>query len=193
MKKMILGSLLALSSTTAMAHEGGAVTLAKVAELAAHRADRLVVLGKLDAGFVNKIEKIQVSKVENAAPVAFRAILSQIAPSQGTPLQAELLFDHDGKALSFKALSGGTSGADPKWTGKAAGTLIENTLHYVLENSSDSMVTPYFSGLASVTLLKSTLNGETVAVGIMMTSTQVQKLHVYLKLDGSFISAEVLP
>lgn len=193
MKKLVLGLVVSLISVTGFAHDDGKVSTAKVAELSAHRIDRLVTLNKIDSGFLKKLDKIEVTKVENAAPVAFKSVVSQTKPATGSPLQVEILFDHDGKPLSFKALAGGAAGSDPQWTEKDAGSLVENALHYVLENSALPMVAPYFSSLTSFTLNKGTLNGKPVVDGVLASSAQAQKLHVYLKLDGTFISAEVLP
>ncbi len=193
MKKLVLGLAISLVSLSGFAHDDGKVGFAKIAELSAHRVDRLVALKKIEVEFLKNLEKIEVSKVENSAPVAFKAVVSQTQPAKGTPLQLEILFDHDGKPLSFKALAGGVAGSDPKWTGKDAGSLAENALHYVLENEALPMVAPYFKNLTSFTLTKGVLNGQAVAAGIITSSAQPQKLHVYLKLDGTFISAEVLP
>ena len=52
----IISSL--LISMTVFAHDGGpGVTNAKAIELSAHRIDRLVTLGKIDASFLKKLEK----------------------------------------------------------------------------------------------------------------------------------------
>lgn len=193
MKTLLVALALTLTSLTVFAHDGGKISLAKAAELAAHRIDRLVALNKIDAGFLKKLDMVEAMAVVNADPVAYRAVVSQTMPTTGTPLQVEILSDHDGKPLSFKLLTGGTAGADPQWPDKDAGSLIENGMHYVLENNTTPMVAPYFNGFTSLRLAKGTLGAQTVATLVLKSSTQAQKLNIYLKLDGTFISAEVVP
>ena len=44
--------------------------------------------------------------------VAFKSVVSQTQPSEGAPVQVELLFDIAGKPLSFKVIAGGVAGPD---------------------------------------------------------------------------------
>ena len=193
MKKLLIAMTLTLTSLTTLAHDDGKVSIAKVAELAAHRIDRLVTLGKIDAGFLKNLETIQVSKVTNSEPVAFRSLASQTAPASGLPLQIEILSDHDGKTLSFKIIPDGSAGADPKWTDKDAGSLIENGMHYVLENNTLTAVAPYDTNFESMRLTKGKLNDQDVALLSIKSSSQAQQLNIYLKLDGTFITTTVTP
>lgn len=190
---LLISCITFLASLSCFADGSGNISLAKAAELSAHRIDRLVTLGKIDAGFLNRLEKIEVSKVENSDPIFYRALVSQTQPAQGNPFQVEILFDRDGKPLSFKAFDGGTAGNDLQWTEKDSISLAENSLHYVLENETDPLVAPYFNNLTSVILKKGSLDGQAVATGILTASNQTQKLQVNLKLDGTFISAQAVP
>lgn len=170
----------------------GAVTSnGKAAELAAHRIDRLVSLGKIDATFMKKMETIEVNTVSNQAPVNYIVRVSQTKPPQGAPLQVDISMDKDGKPLGFKLITGGVAGPDEGWTDKDAVSLSENVLHYLLENSSDAKIAPFDQGLASLVLTKGNLNGSEVAQGQVTSALTKSKLNVYLKLDGTFISAEV--
>lgn len=182
-----------LLSVAAFAHpEGPGASSAKAAELAAHRIDRLVATGKIDASFLKNVETIQVAVVEDQAPVFYKVRVSQTQPAQGKPMQVEISLDEDGKPLASQVLPGGVAGADAGWTGKDAVSLSENALHYVLENSKDAKIAPFDKGLTAFVLTKGTLNGETVARGQITSSLTSEKLNVYLKLDGTFISAEVV-
>lgn len=169
------------------------VSNAKVIELSAHRIDRLVSLSKIDASFLAKLAKMEVTVVQNQAPVAFKVMVSQTAPAQGKPMQVEISFDSAGKPLAFQVIAGGVAGPDAGWTGKDAGSLAENALHYVLENSNTAKVPLFDKSGTSLTLSKQTLNGQTVARGQVLSSATTEKLNIYLKLDGTFISAEVVP
>lgn len=192
----ILFSFLTVSLMSLMtfAHPGGpGVSNAKAAELSAHRIDRLVALGKIDAGFLSRLDKLEVSVVSNQAPVYYKVVVSQTQPVQGSPLKLEISFDDDGKPLAFKLLPGGTAGPDSGWTAKDAVSLSENALHYVLENTSNAQVALFDKGLTSFVLTKGDLNGQQVARGQMTSSLTAEKLNVYLTLDGTFISAEILP
>lgn len=192
MKNALLVIAMVFGSQFALAHDNSTISTAKIAELSAHRVDRLVTLGKIDAAFVSKIERIEVV-AGGMAPVAYKAVVSQTHPQSGTPLQLELQFDHDGKPLSFKVLSGGTAGADMQWTPKNAGELIENGMHYVLENAADATVAPYFKDFSSLVLVKGTLVGKAVALVQVAASSQAKRLNIYVNLDGSLNSVEVEP
>lgn len=166
---------------------------AKVAELTAHRIDRLVSLGKIDGNFLTKLEKVEI-KISNQDPVAFTARASQSQPENGSqPMQLHLSFDKEGKVLAYQVVVGGSAGPDPQWPDKDAATLTENTLHYVLDNAADPKVKMFFDGLTTFTLTKGQLNGSTVARGQVHSSLTAEKLNIYVKLDGTFISAEIIP
>lgn len=192
MKNTLLALAVTFASLTGFA-QTGKISLAKAAELAAHRVDRLVALSKIDASFLKKLETIESKTVENAAPVVYRSVVSQTAPAAGSAMQLEILSDVDGKPLSFKILPGGAAGPDQQWSDKDAGSLIENGMHFVLENNAKPEIAPYNNSFASLKLIKGTVGGQAVAALVVKSSTQPQKLMVYLKLDGTFVSSEVLP
>lgn len=169
------------------------VSSAKVAELTAHRIDRLVTLGKIDAGFLNRFDHMEVSVVPDQAPAYYKVLVSQTAPAGGTPRNLEIFFDENGKPLSFQVLAEGADGPDLGWTAKDAVSLSENALHYVLENTADAKVALFDKSLKTFVLTKENLNGQEVAKGQMTSTLSTEKLNVYLTLDGTFISAEVVP
>jgi len=192
MKTFIFLTSLILSISSFAHPNGPGVTNAKAIELSAHRIDRLVTLGKIDASFLKNLEKMEVSVVQNQAPVYYKVRVTQTQPAQGTPLQLDISYDDDGKPLSFEVIAGGVAGPDAGWTDKDAGSLAENALHYILENNTDAKVALFDKGLTSFVLTKGALNGETVARGQASSNLTTDKLNIYLKLDGTFISAEVI-
>lgn len=178
-------------STLAFAHgDDHGVSNAKAAELAAHRIDRLVALGKIDAAFSKRLETIQVAVVSEG-PAHFKVRLSQTQPASGNPVQVDITLDGKGKPLAHQVVNGGSSGPDRGWSGKDSVTLSENALHYVIDNAKDPKYAPFNDGLKSFVLSKGTYKGQTVARGQILSSLSSGKLNVYLKLDGSFIAAEV--
>lgn len=193
MKKLLLIGSLMLMSLTAAAHEDGAVTNAKAIELAAHRLDRLVALKKLDASFLKKLSTMEVTVVENQPPVQFKVRVSQTKPEKGNPMQVDLTFDHDGKPLAAQVVAGGKPGPEVGFPSKDAAALSENLLHYVLENNTGGKVALFDKGAKTFTITKSKLKGEDVALGQLTSSSTTEKLNIYVKLDGTFISAEVVP
>lgn len=193
MKKLLLTISLLLNTSLVFAHPNGpGVTNAKAIELSAHRIDRLVTLGKIDASFLKNLEKMEVTVVQNQAPVYYKVRVTQTQPAQGNPMQLDISYDEDGKPLSFEVIAGGATGPDAGWTDKDAGSLAENALHYILENNTDAKVALFDKGVTSFTLTKGTLNGETVACGQAISSLTTDKLNIYLKLDGTLISAEIV-
>ena len=169
-----------------------AVSIAKVAELSAHRVERLVTLGKIDAGFNTRLEKITVAAV-SLGSVAFKSMVSQTQPGTGQPMQLEISFDQAGKPLTFQIVAGGVAGPDPQWSGTDAVTLAEDSLHYLIDNLNDPRLKKFNEGLSTVMLSKGQIGSSDVARGQILSSLTTDKLNVYSKLDGTFISAEIVP
>ncbi len=194
MKTILLALTSLLISSTTFAHaDGPGVTKAKAIELAAHRVDRLVALKKIDASFLKRLSSIEVIVVENQAPVYYKTRVSQTTPAEGNPMQLEISLDEDGKPLAFLVIPNGVAGPDMGWPDKNSVELTENALHYVLENVSDAKIAPFDTAATNVTLSKTVLNKQTVVLGQISSSATTDKLNVYLKFDGTFISAEVVP
>ncbi len=78
-------------SIGAQAQTPGPISLAQAAELSAHRVDRLVVIGKIDANFSKRLASIEISRVMNAPPTAFRALVSQTSPTTDPHFKLKLL------------------------------------------------------------------------------------------------------
>lgn len=190
---LILASTLLIGLGNLAQAAGPSITLAKAAELSAHRIDRLVTLGKIDASFLKNLEKIEVAVVANQAPVYFKARVSQTKPAAGNPMQIDISFDQDGKPLAYQLVSGGVAGPEAGWSDIDSVTLIENCLHYILENNGDTKVALFDKSLTNITLTKGTLNGQTIARGQAVSGLTTEKLNVYLNLDGTFVSAKVIP
>lgn len=173
------------------AQTSAGIVKAKVAELTAHRIDRLVSLSKIDGSFLTKTAKMEVAVVQNQAPAYFKVRVSQTQPASGDAIQMDVVYDINGKPLSYTVLPGGTPGPDEVGTDIDAVTLLENGLHYVLENGEkDTKVKPFYTALTTITLAKGQLNEKVVARTQMKSSDSDLTLNVYLNLDGTFISAE---
>ena len=169
------------------------IVKAKAVELTAHRVDRLVSLNKIDSSFLTKAAKMEVSVVQNQAPAYYKVRVTQTQPSSGEAMQMDVVYDGNGKPLSYTVLPGGNSGPDEGWTGVDAITLMENGLHYVLENGEkDANVRPFYTALTTITLSKGQLNGKPVARTQMKSSESALTLNVYVNLDGTFVSAEFI-
>lgn len=193
MKKILLAITSLIISASAFAHaDNPGVTKAKAIELSAHRVDRLVALNKIEASFLKKLDTIEVTVVQNQGPVYFKTRVSQTKPAEGNPLQLEISLDHDGKPLAYQLVPNGVAGPDLAWPVKNSGELTENALHYVLENANDPNIAPFDTDAVSFTLSKAVLDKQTVALGQLTSSATTDKLNIYLNLDGTFISAEVV-
>lgn len=189
MKIKLLTILLTLSSLHSFAET---IATARIAELTAHRIDRLVSLGKIDASFNTSTEKIEITTTDTA-PAAFKALVTQTRPTQGEPLQLEILFDAAAKPLSYQVIAGGVVGSEPQWVGVNAVTLLEESLHEVLENADNAQFAPFYTNLTSVTLTREQLNENPVARAQVTSKDTAAKLNIYFKLDGSFIFSEIVP
>lgn len=187
MKFITVLAVLAISSF-AVAHDDPKISAAKIAELSAHRVDRLVALGKIEEAFAKKMARIEVSSI-SSGNATYKSIVWQTGSQ---PSQVELQFDHDGKPLSFK-VTVGVAGPLVEWTGKSANELIENAMHYVLDNSTNATLAPYFSKFTFLTLSKGRLGAAEVALVEVSSSAQAQKLQIFVNLDGSINSTNVVP
>ena len=189
---LVIGILAAAQISTAQQAATG-IAKAKAIELTAHRIDRLVSLNKIDASFLSKTAKMELSIIENQAPAYFKVRVSQTQPASGEALQMDVVYDVNGKPLSFNVLPGGNAGPDDGWTGVDAVTLIENGLHYVLENGeTDAQVKPFYTALTTIALTKGQLDGKPVALIQMKSSESTLTLNVYVNFDGTFISTEFI-
>lgn len=167
------------------------IVKAKAVELTAHRVDRLVSLSKIDSSFLTRAAKMEVSVVQNQAPAYYKVRVSQTQPASGEAMQMDVVYDGNGKPLSYNVLPDGNAGPDEGWTGVDSITLMENGLHYVLENGEkNAKVKPFYTALTTIKLTKGQLDGKTVARTEMKSSESALTLNVYVNLDGTFISAE---
>ena len=194
MKSKLFAIAIGILTVTQMAFAQEAapsIVKAKAVELTAHRVDRLVSLNKIDGSFLTKAAKMEVSVVQNQAPAYYKVRVTQTQPASGDAIQMDVVYDGNGKPLSYTVLPDGNAGPDEGWTGVDAITLMENGLHYVLENGEkDANVRPFYTALTTITLTKGQLNGKTVARTQMKSSESALSLNVFVNLDGTFISAE---
>lgn len=196
MKKIILPLLVAFTFTFKVYAdtEIAVIPAARAAELSSHRIERLVNLKKIDASFISKLQTIELQKLSKneVADPTFLATVSQYAGTDGTRNQVELFLDDQGKTLRFNVKSGASAANAPVWSEKDPSSLVENGLHFVIDNGeSNASLKPFYAGFLSLTLSKGTKGGADVAV-VKMTSKDTQNiLYVYLKLDGSLLSHEI--
>ncbi len=193
MKTLFIALIGFLSFTQAALAQVTKITNASIIELSSHKIDRLINLKKIDGTFRTKIERIEVSLISNQPPYVYRSLISQTKPLQGNPIQLEILFDKDGNALTYKVLPNGVPGVDKNWPGKDALELSENPMHYVLANSTNPQINPFFTDASSLTLIRGTLAGQDVAQGQLTSYKTKSTLNIYIKLDGTFISYEIMP
>ena len=189
MKRFIIMAV-AMASSTSWAQ---AVSKAKIAELSAHRVERLVTLGKIDSTFNTRLERIDATAV-GGNPVAFTSLVSQTQPASGKPMQLQLSWDKDGKPLAYQVVAGGVAGPDPQWPDADAVTLAEDSLHYVLDNAAtDPKILQFYNGFTFLVLTKGSLGGKLVSQAHIESTQTTDKLLIYLNTDGAFNSKNIVP
>lgn len=193
MKTLILTALSTMVvSVSAQAED---VPSGKAAELACHRIERLVTLKKIDASFLTKLYAIQLVRLNAASPTdpVFKAIGIQLPGADGTFKKVEMMMDGAGKSLA-QTIIPGTEGPELSWPGKDPVSLIENALHYVLENGTrKANVKPFLTGLTEIVLSQENgSDGKILAKTVVKSSETANRLEIILKDDGTFVSAEVL-
>lgn len=169
--------------------------LAKVAELACHRIDRLVVLGKIDANFKNQLNAINISQLDsNASGAKYLVTVSQNMPADKSmkPLSVELYLDPQGKALKQNVIADGQKGMDVTWSDRDPDTLAENALHYLLDNGdTNDSLRPFLKDLSTLSISQETVNGQLIAQVSFVSKTTTNVLNISLKLDGTFIEFKI--
>lgn len=183
-----------LGSAVAFAH-GDGKTNAGAAELAVHRVDRLVDLNKIDASFQSNAQNMKVETIahQHDDEPSFKVTLYQAPGADGSQKGVEIVLNENGKALSFRQIAGSDAVNVPAWGSLTATTLIENSLHYVLNNAEKKPeLMPFFENMSSLKLSPGTnSSGTSVAVVEIKATANDGVLRIKLKLDGSFDSAEV--
>lgn len=193
MVQTILVIVALFGASTGLAHEGMAITSAKIAELAAHRADRLVALGKIDPGFVNRLERIQVLR-STTLPEGYDVLISQTQPAENmAPLRVELTFSKEGKSVSHRVIEGGVVGPDHDYSPSTAGELVEIAMHHLIDSAKSPGFDPFVRNLTDLKVSKSKLRTQDVALVKVLSGDTADKLHIYLGLDGTIQATDIQP
>ncbi|MEA9358466.1 hypothetical protein SHI21_19675 [Bacteriovorax sp. PP10] len=186
LKKILLSlAVSAFATSTSFAAVGNA----KVVELGCHRLERLITLGKVDESFLKKLKTLDLVILSPAKPTdpSFQVTAAQYAGADGTTKKVEMMMDANGKAITQVIKEGTESDSTPEWGDKDAISLIEQSLHYVEEHTSEHIeLRPFQVGLKSLTLMQvSNAQGIKVARIEMTSTATTQKLEVNLNENGS--------
>ena len=192
MKSLVfLGFALLLAS----AAHAASVPTSKAAELAIHRIERLVTLHKIDENFINRFYGVSAVKLPQAQPTdpAFKASGFQVPGADGKSIEVEILMDATGKALSNTVKDGSESVNAPSWPSKDPVALSEDSMHYVLDNGTTKPeLQPFYTAFANLVLNQVTdASGQIMSRATIRSTATDMILEVFLKLDGSFVSANV--
>lgn len=189
---ILMAGLLTFASAQAQA---APIAVAKASELTCHRVERLVTLKKIDESFMTNLHTvvIQILPQGSSGDPYFKATASQYVAADGTMNQIEIFMDDQGKALSHVVKPGTISQNAPVWPDKDAVTLMENSLHYVLEEGpTNADVKPFYTGFTGHALTQVTDNtGQTLSRLEVRSSETNKVLEIFLKLDGTFVSANI--
>lgn len=194
MKKIAVLTMLVLGTQANFAQAAN-IALAKAAELAVHRVERLVTLKKIEEPFVGKFQSIEIESLKQAKPTdpAFKATASQVPGPDGKQSKVEILLDGAGKALSHTVKAGTEATTAPRWPEKDAVTLAENAMHVVLDGKNDPKFKPYYDGFKSFELDQDRDGaGLTIARTRMKSKDTNKILEVVLKTDGTVISSQII-
>lgn len=165
------------------------IAIAKAAELAVHRIERLVTLKKIDPMFRDALVGL-TAEVTAVSGASFK-ILGMTAPAvNGVNGRIELWLDAQGKTLSFNVVSAVVPAQPFPWPSKDASTLLEEGLHFVLEGwVTHAEVKAFETGLSSILLKPVTsAQGDLMAEFEVRSTLDSRLLMVSLKADGTFVS-----
>jgi hypothetical protein len=198
--KLFLG-LVAVLASTASAHSGARITLARAAELACHRIERIAVPGstqQIDESYLTHFENLDVEALAQKSPTdpAFRVVARQVPTADKKVSELVLWMEGTkGKTLSVDESFIGQSNTAPVWPNSDPITLSEKALHYVLDNAATKpAVAPFNTDLKRLVI--STVKGTPTGAKVTMYSNATTNvLEVLIKFDGKeykIISADVV-
>lgn len=183
------------ASGLAMAQELPDVSAAKAAELACHRIERLVVLGRIDEHYLSHFSGMAMVQTEAPNPTdpKFRTTSAVEPGSDGTISSIEILLDSKGRPLNSNLIPGTFPTTPTLWPDRDPVTLAEDGLHFVLENyATIPAVNVYYVAFQSLSIVPGqNTAGEPVAVVDVRASGTDQILRIRLRLDGTFESYEM--
>lgn len=197
--KIALNLLLALglAAAPALADEPGApVTVAKAAELALHRVERLVILRRIPEQFLTQVATLEVSKVDPVGEdgVKYRAVVSLLPSPEGKASRLELFMDAIGKTLRHVAHTEAPAQGAPVWPDKDPVTLAENALHYILDESVNRPeLVPFNDTFEAASLTQETAEDGSVLGLLEVRSVATRDLlRIRVRADGTYLSHEVV-
>ncbi|MDD4975890.1 MAG: hypothetical protein PHY93_16150 [Bacteriovorax sp.] len=194
-KSLLLSlSFVTLASSSLFAADTATTALGKVAELACHRLERLVTLEKIDGTFLSKLSSLQVVKLQPTKPTdpSFKVVASQYAGADGSSNQVDMMMDTAGKAIAQTVKAGAAAQDAPVWSDVDAASLVENSLHYILE-ANNPEAKPFISGLISLKIRQvKNEQGEIRARVEMLSQDSAKTFEVTLKEDGTVESANTV-
>lgn len=166
------------------------VSPAKAAELSVHRVERLVILKKIPQSFLDHLIEIRLTETsDESQPFVSEFFLES---TENKTANLRIWMDNSGKAIKHELVSESLSPSPFTWPNKDSATLLEEGLHFVLEGwAQHPEVKIYFDKFESIAL-KPKLDGEILTAEFTVSAVGVsQKLHIFLKDDGTFISYEL--
>lgn len=193
--KLVLSLLILAFNFGAPQAKAQDITLAKVAELACHRVERLVTLKKIDESFLYNFQGLEVTPLQPKQPTdpAYKALVNLLPGADGSVSRLEIMMDIKGKALGHTVQEAQSAQNPPSWPDKDPVTITENALHYVLEGwQTDAKVKPFFTGFSSLILTQAkSRQGELLAKAEIFSHETASVLEVFVKPDGTFHSANL--
>ena len=203
-KQLMLSTILTamtIFSLGAFAHDDTeAVSLAKASELSLHRLEKLVNLKsvidgvKIDKTFISQIETIEIEKTPHTAAdeITFIATLAQVKGIDGTSPEVELSLNSQGKTLVQHARAGTQATNAPVWPLKSPVDLLENGLHYVIDNALvNPELKPFNEGVYKTTLKKIASNGKELGQLEILSKNTPATLLITLDLEAKFLDYEI--
>lgn len=197
MKNIFLGLVIAAFAGQLKADP---IPLAKAAELALHRIEKLVILEKIAPSYQSKFFKLSIESLvqQKAEDPAFRNLEEQYPGDDATlpPSTLEIIQNADGKALSNKAADSKESTVAPTWPDKDPVTLCENGLHWIEETDfkKNPEIEPFFNDLKDFRIVQiADADHEKKVLALVTYSANKTKdlLHITLNEGGEIVKTEV--
>ncbi len=171
-----------------------AVSMAKAAELALHRVERLKKKKKIDESFITRFESLTLKAIDPAqhAGASFATVVGQQGDVGTDALRVEIKQDGNGRALNFALLPGTAARSPVNWAAKDPLSLTETVLHHLTESGHGEIdLSAFDKGMTSLVIVPVVTATGTIAQATILSSETERKLMMSLEMDGTFISAVI--
>lgn len=191
----VFASIISVSAVAFVTANASAAPIANAnaTELAAHRIEKLVILKKINAGFLNHLKGLTLEILPDGgvAKPTFKITGSQQADEGKVPSKVEIILDEKGKPVTHTETLAAPATTPVAWPDKDPVTLLERAIHYIEDNSTKAEIALFNKPMKAVRISPANVDGKDVGIIEALSYDTTKKLTIVIGLDAKVISATV--